>query len=142
MKFIMPLTLCLTEGVIPTETEKQTVACINDSMLKCLGLTGNTIMTPNITATVHMLPKGSTHSSGADFAAAWSEWIGPSFSLSSKEIQIGYFKKRHPHHSRSISWKQPKDTIYVNVIHAVDGAWNLAGKAMINEELGQVISQG
>ena len=38
--------------------------------------------------------------------------------------------------------KQPRDNIYVSVVHTVDGAWNLDGKAMTNEELGQAISQG
>ena len=37
---------------------------------------------------------------------------------------------------------QPKDNIYVNVLHAVDGGWNLDGKAMTNEELGAEISKG
>ena len=38
--------------------------------------------------------------------------------------------------------KQPKDNIYVNVVHAVNGGWNLDGIAMTNEELGEAISKG
>jgi hypothetical protein len=26
--------------------------------------------------------------------------------------------------------RQPKDNIYINVVHAVDGAWNFGGKAL------------
>jgi hypothetical protein len=36
----------------------------------------------------------------------------------------------------------PKENIYVNVVHTVDGAWNLDGQAMTNEELGEAISRG
>jgi hypothetical protein len=30
----------------------------------------------------------------------------------------------------------------VNAVHAVNGGWNLDGKAMTNEELGDAISKG
>ena len=52
----MPLTLSLTEGVLPNGKEKEAVAQISDSILKWHGLTGNTVMTPNITATLHFRP--------------------------------------------------------------------------------------
>jgi hypothetical protein len=138
----MPLTLTLTEGVLPTGTEKQAVARITDSMLKWHGLTGNSVMTPNITATVHVLPKSSTFSGGKEFAGAWAEWKVPSFALNSREIQVGHFKDVTEIIHELSGGKQPKDNIYVNVVHAVDGAWNLDGKAMTNEELGQAISKG
>ena len=37
---------------------------------------------------------------------------------------------------------QPKVNIYFNVVHTVDGAWNLDGKAMSNDELGAAITKG
>jgi GNAT superfamily N-acetyltransferase len=50
----MPLTLTLTEGVMPIEKVKEAVVQITDSLLKTHGLTGNTVMTPNITANVQI----------------------------------------------------------------------------------------
>ena len=138
----MPLTLTLSEGVLPIGTEKQAVARITYSMLKWHGLTGNKVMTPNITATVHVLPKGSTFSGGKEFAGAWAEWKVPSFALSSREIQIGDFKDVTDIIHELSGGKQPKDNIYANVVHSVDGAWNLDGQAMTNEELGDAISKG
>jgi hypothetical protein len=35
-----------------------------------------------------------------------------------------------------------KDNIYFYVVHTVDGAWNLDGQAMSNEELGAAIAKG
>ncbi|MCU7946175.1 MAG: hypothetical protein KZQ72_05955, partial [Candidatus Thiodiazotropha sp. (ex Cardiolucina cf. quadrata)] len=35
-----------------------------------------------------------------------------------------------------------KTHLYVNVVHTVDGAWNLDGLAMTNKELGAAIAQG
>ena len=138
----MPLTLTLTEGVLPNGTEKQAVARITDSMLKWHGLTGNKVMTPNITATVHVLPKGSTFSGGKEFAGAWAEWKVPSFALNNREVQLGHFKDVTEIIYELSGEKQPKDNIYVNAVHSVDGAWNLDGRAMTNEQLGEAISKG
>ena len=138
----MPLTLTLTEGVLPRGAEKQAVEQLTDAMLKRHGLTGNKVMTPNITATVHVLPKGSTFSGGKEFAGAWVEWKVPSFAFSTREVQQGFFKDATDIIQELSGGKQPRDNIYVNVVHAVDGAWNLDGKAMTNEELGQAISKG
>ncbi len=138
----MPLTLTLTEGVIPAGSEKEAVAQLSDAMLKHHGLTGNKVMTPNITATVHVLPMNSTFSGGKEFSGAWVEWKVPSFAFATKEVQQGYFEEAtHIIHQLS-GGKQPKDNIYVNVVHTVDGAWNFDGRAMSNEEIGEAISKG
>lgn len=138
----MPLTLTLTEGVIPAGSEKEAVAQLSDAMLKHHGLTGNTVMTPNITATVHVLPRDSTFSGGKEFSGAWVEWKVPSFAFASRDVQKGYFEEATNIIQELSGGKQPRDNIYVNVVHTVDGAWNLDGKAMTNEELGQAISRG
>jgi hypothetical protein len=138
----MPLTLTLTEGVLPVGTEAQAVQQLSDAMLKWHGLTGNTVMTPNITATLHVLPKNQTFSGGKPFAGAWVEWRVPSFAFADRSIQQGYFKEATDIIENLSGNQQPRDNIYVNVVHAVDGAWNLDGQAMTNEELGQAISQG
>ncbi len=138
----MPLTLTLTEGVLPDGAEKTAVKEITDAMLKWHGLTGNAVMTPNVTAMVQILPKGSTFSGGKEFAGAWVEWKVPSFAFADREVQKGFFADATEIIHRLSGEKQPKDNIYVNVVHAVDGAWNLDGRAMTNEELGAAISQG
>ena len=138
----MPLSLHLTEGVIPAGTEKLAIKQITDIMLKWHGLTGNTVMTPNITAMYQVLPKGSTFSGGEDITGAWIEFKTPAFAFTDREIQIGIAKEATDVIYELSGKKQPKDNIYFNVTHAVDGTWNLDGKAMTNEELGQEISKG
>ena len=85
----MPLTLTLTEGVLPPGSEKIAVARITDAMLKWHGLTGNKLI-------IHELSGG----------------------------------------------KQPKNNIYVNVLHAVDGAWNFEGRALTNAEMAAEVAKG
>lgn len=138
----MPLTLTLTEGVLPEGTEKLAVERITDAMLKWHDLAGNRVMTPNVTATVHVLPKTSTFSGGKEFSGAWAEWKVPSFAFNSREIQVGFSRDATDIIHDLSGGKQPKDNIYANVVHTVDGTWNLDGQAMTNEELGQAISKG
>ncbi|MBL4673093.1 MAG: hypothetical protein JKX81_12615 [Arenicella sp.] len=138
----MPLTLTLTEGILPEGSEKVAVAEITASMLKWHGLTGNKAMTPNITATVHILPKSRTFSGGKEFSGVWVEWKVPSFAFNDRELQIGFCKDATDIIYKLSDNKQPKDNIYVNVVHAVDGTWNFNGEAMTNEQIGTAISAG
>ena len=138
----MPLNLTLSEGVLPVGTEKHAIAQLTDAMLKWHGLTDNKVMTPNITAMVSILPKGTTFSGGKEFSGAWVEWRTPSFAFTSREIQKGFFAEATNIIHKLSEGKQPKDHIYINVVHAVDGAWNLDGQAMTNEQLGDAISKG
>lgn len=138
----MPLTLTLTEGVLPIGKEKEAVKQITDSFLKTHHLTGNTVMTPNITANVHIVPKGFSFSGGEEFLGAWAEWKVPSFALADHAIIKQHFAEVTEIIHQLSDKKQPKDRIYLNVVHAVDGAWNLDGIAMTNEELGEAISKG
>ncbi len=138
----MPLTLTLTAGVLPDGAEKQAVSRITEAMLKWHGLTGNKVMTPNVTAQVQILPKSATYSGGKEFSGAWVEWKTPSFAFNDREIQIGFFKDATDIIHELSGGKQPRDNIYVNVVHTVDGGWNLNGQAMTNQQLGEAIAQG
>ena len=138
----MPLTLTLTEGVLPAGTEDQAIAQLTEAMLKWHGLSGNGVMTPNVTASVHLLPKSATFSGGKAFSGAWVEWKVPSFAFNSRETQQGFFQDATEIIHNLSGGKQPKENIYINVVHTVDGAWNLDGRAMTNRQLGEAIAAG
>lgn len=138
----MPLTLTLTEGVIPPGSEKLAIKKITDAMLKWHGLSANQVMTANVTATVHVLPRNATFSGGKEFSGAWIEWKVPSFAFCDRETQIGFGQEATNIIHELSDGKQPKENIYFNVVHAVDGTWNLNGKAMTNKQLGEAISGG
>ena len=82
----MPLTLTLTEDAIPTSKIKDAVKRLTDSMLSLHQLTGNKVMTPNVTANVAIVPKGQSFSGGEEFSGVWAEWKVPSFAFASREI--------------------------------------------------------
>jgi hypothetical protein len=135
----MPLTLTLTEGILPVGKEKEAVAQITDAMLKWHGLTGSAIMKRNITATVHVLKKNSTFSGGEEFSGVWVEWKVPSFAFSTREVQIGFASDTVKIIQDLSVGKHPAENIYINVLHAVDGIWNFEGKPLANAEIAEAL---
>ena len=138
----MPMTLTLTEGALPAGTEKQAIARLTDAFLARHGLTGNRVMTPNVTATLHVLPRETTFSGGEPVAAAWVEWKTPSFAFASEEVRAGFFEDATAIIHELSGGKLPREHIYINVVHAVDGGWSLNGEARSNSQLGEAITAG
>ena len=138
----MPLTLTITEGVLPAGQEKIAFARLSQAMLKWHGLEGNKVMAANVVGSLHVMPKDTTFTGMQDAPVAFIEWKVPSFAFASRDVQQGYFAEATNIIHEMSGGRQPKDHIFINVVHAVDGAWNLDGKAMTNAELGAAISKG
>ncbi|MGH8353418.1 MAG: 4-oxalocrotonate tautomerase [Pseudomonas sp.] len=138
----MPLTLTVTEGVLPKGSEKVAFARLSDAMLKWHGLTGNTVMTPNVVGSIHVLTMENTFSGSKEAPVAFIEWKVPSFAFANREIQVGYIEEATNIIHEMSGGKQPKENIWINVVHAVDGAWGIAGAAMTNTQLGEAIAKG
>ncbi|PKA39938.1 4-oxalocrotonate tautomerase (plasmid) [Rhizobium sullae] len=138
----MPISLTLTEGVIPADKMHVVVAKITESFLNHHGLGGNKVMTPNVTAHLNVLPKGQTFSAGKPVEGAWIETKTPSFALASHDIQTAFFGEATQILHDLSGGTLAKDRIWSNGVHAVDGTWNLDGKAMTNAELGQAVAAG
>lgn len=138
----MPLTFTYTEGSLPQSAEKQIVAKLTDSMLKLHGLIGNKVITPTITAQVHVIPQGRTFTGGQELSGAWVEWKTPSIVFSNREIQIKYVEDATNIVHEASGGKLPRNQIWVNVVHAVDGAWGIGGLAMTNAEIATAATKG
>lgn len=138
----MPLTLTISEGVLPAGDEKKAFARLCEAMLKWHGLTGNQVMTPNVVGSIHIIPKDLTFSGAKEAPVAFVEWKVPSFAFATREIQEGYIAEATDIIHEMSSNKLPKSNVWINVIHAVDGAWGIGGQALTNTQLGEAISKG
>ncbi len=87
----MPISITLTEGVIPAGQEGVAVAKITKSFLKHHGMGGNKLMTPNVTTHLNILPKGHTFAGGQPVDGAWVETKTPSFALADHAVQTAFF---------------------------------------------------
>jgi hypothetical protein len=138
----MPLTLTLTEGVLPKGTEKAAFKKLCEAMLKWHGLLGNKVMTPNVVGSIHVLPRENVFAGLETSDVAFIEWKVPSFAFATREIQQGYIAEATQIIHDLSHGRLPKERIWVNVVHAVDGAWGIAGQALTNTDLGTAISKG
>ena len=138
----MPLTLTLTEGVLPKDQEKLAYRRLSEAMLKWHGLAGNKIMAPNVVGSIHIVSKDHTFTGADETPIAFIEWKVPSFAFTDRKTQQGYFAEATDIiHEMSLG-RQPRDKIFINVVHAVDGAWNFNGQAMTNAEIGAEVAKG
>jgi hypothetical protein len=138
----MPLTLTLTEGVLPKGQEKLAFARLSEAMLKWHGMTGNKTMTDNVIGSLHVLPAAQTFTGMRETPVVFIEWKVPSFAFADREVQVGYFAEATQIIHDLSGGKQPKENIYINVVHAVDGAWNFNGQAMTNAQINAAVSAG
>lgn len=138
----MPLALNYTEGVLTPEAGLGAGRKITDAFLKWHGLGGNTVMTPNVTMQIQSLPKNGALSGGEPIEGVWLECKTPSFALADRDVQEGFFKEATDIIAEASQGKIPRDRIYSNVVHTVDGTWNLDGEAKTNQQLIDLIAQG
>ena len=138
----MPLTLTLTAGVLPQGTEPAAFQKLCEAMLKWHGLLGSKVMTPNVVGSIHLLPREQVFSGLETAEVAFIEWKVPSFAFATREIQQGYIAEATQLIHDYSQGRLPKEQIWVNVVHAVDGAWGIAGQALTNAELGNALNQG
>ena len=138
----MPLTLTLTEGVLPKGKEKEAFLRLSEAMIRWHGMTGNKTMTSNIVGSIQVLPNEATFTGMEETPVAFIEWKVPSFAFVDRKVQTGYFEEATAIIQELSDGKHPKERIFINVVHAVDGAWNFDGQALTNAEIYAAVSQG
>lgn len=138
----MPLTLTLTQGLIDKPRLPETMSRLSQAFLDLHGLTGNTVLTPNVIGHVNELPEGSTFAGLTPTPVAIVEWLTPSFAFVDADIQRAYIQQATDIVAEACEGRLAHDKIWVNVKHAVDGTWGIAGQAMSNEALIEAIGRG
>jgi phenylpyruvate tautomerase PptA (4-oxalocrotonate tautomerase family) len=137
----MPLTLLITEGVLPKDREQDTVARLSETFLRLHGLAGNRFLTPNVIGHVQVLAAGSSYSGLKAAPVAIVEWLTPSFTFATRAIQTAYVAEATEIIHEASGRRHPRENIWVNLKHAVDGMWGIGGKAYTNAELGELAAQ-
>jgi hypothetical protein len=138
----MPITLTLTEGVLPQAAIAQAIEQITDSFMRHHALSGNKVMTPNVTAHVNLVQKGFSFAAGKPVDGAWIETKTPSFALADHDVQFSFFTEATQIVHDLSGGSLPKKQIWTNGVHAVDGTWNLDGVTMTNAQIGQAVAKG
>jgi hypothetical protein len=105
-------------------------------MLKRHGGTGNAFLRPTVVGSINVVAPTHTYTGSTEAPIVFIEWKTPSFAFATREIQQGYIAEATAIIHELSGGKHPKELIWVNVLHTVDGAWGVARNAMTNVELG------
>lgn len=138
----MPITLTLTEGVLPVSKIEKAVSQLTESFLKHHEMSGNKVMTRNVTAHVSIIPKGLTFAGGKPVEGAWIETKTPSFALADNKTQESFFNEATQIIHDLSGGKLAKEKVWGNGVHTVDGTWNIDGVPLTNEGIGEAVSKG
>jgi hypothetical protein len=136
----MPVQLIVSEGVLSADAEKVTFKKLTDLLLKLHGLSGNGFMTPNIIGEVVVVPKGRSFVGGEPADIAIFELKVPSFVLPTKELKDAWVSEGTAIIEEAAEGRIGSERIFANVVHAVEGAWGIAGVAYDNAGLGAAIA--
>lgn len=136
----MPISIILTDGVVPSDRLDTAVARITAALLEHHGLAGNALMTRNVTTQLHVMPRGRTYSGGVPVDGAWIETKTPSFALADRAVQLAFYREATEILQDLSGGRLTKERIWSNGVHAVDGTWNVNGTALTNQEFGAALA--
>jgi hypothetical protein len=135
----MPIAIQLSPGLLTKEGERTVFARVADALLEAHGLGDNAFMRDNVVGHVEVVPEGASYVGGRPQSLAVIEVKVPSLTFATSEIQQTFVRRVTDIIDELKAGSHPRSRTFVNVTHAVEGAWGIAGKAYTNAELGAAI---
>jgi len=136
----MPISVQITRGLLTARGEREIVPRIGRALLEAHGLAGNAFMQPNVVGSVHVSEPSATYVGGEPQSLAIVELKVPSVTFRERATQQTFIDEVTSLIDELKAGEHPKSRTFVHVIHALDGAWGIAGHAYTNAELGQAIA--
>jgi hypothetical protein len=135
----MPLLIQLSKDLLTPNGEREVFSRVAAAMLEVHGLSGNTFMTPNVIGHVQVSPEGTSYAGGKAQSLAVVEVKAPGMTFPNHKVQQDFVTRVTNIIDELKMSDHPRSRTFVNVTHAQDGSWGIAGKAYTNAELGQAI---
>jgi phenylpyruvate tautomerase PptA (4-oxalocrotonate tautomerase family) len=131
----VPITVTAPAGRLTSTGEREILPRLTDALLDATGARGNPFLTSIVGGTVHILEPARVYGGGANRPLVMVELKLPSIALAEQEPRSAFIAAATrivdsltvEDHDRADTW--------VNILHAVDGAWGLGGCAWTNAEL-------
>lgn len=131
----MPITVTAPAGRLTPIGEREILPRLTDALLEATGARGNPFLTSIVGGTVHILEPAHIYGGGANRPLVMVELKLPSVALAEQEPRSAFIAAAtRIVDSLTIEEHDPDDT-WVNILHAVDGAWGLGGRAWTGAEL-------
>jgi phenylpyruvate tautomerase PptA (4-oxalocrotonate tautomerase family) len=131
----MPITVTAPAGRLTSTGEREILPRLTDALLDAAGARGNPFLTSIVGGTVHILDPAHVYGGGANRPLVMIELKLPSIALAEQEPRTSFIAAAtRIVDSLTVEDHDSSDT-WVNILHAVDGAWGLGGHAWTGDEL-------
>ena len=138
----MPISVQVTRGLLTPSGERQIVPRVAAALLEAHGLGGNAFMKENVVGHLVVFEEGTSFVGGKPQSLAIVEVKVPSVTFRDRAVQESFIHAVTRIVDELKAGEHPTSRTYVNVTHAVDGTWGIAGKAYTNDDLGAAITAG
>ena len=138
----MPISIQVTRGLLTQNGERQIFPRIAAALLEAHGLENNAFMKKNVVGHLVTSDESASYVDGEPQSLAVIEVKVPGLAFREHGVQQKFVEAVTTIVDELKANSHPKSRTFVNVTHAVDGAWGIAGVAYTNEALGAAIAAG
>jgi len=136
----MPISIQITRGLLTQHGERQILSRIAAALLESHGLENNAFMKGNVIGHLVTSEESSSYVGGESQSLAVIEVKVPGVAFREHSVQQKFVEAATNIVDELKAGDHPKSRTFVNVTHAVDGAWGIAGVAYTNEALGAAVA--
>lgn len=122
----MPMTIKITEGVVPTDAEPKMADELTAAFLEVNGATGNPFLAPNFPVIIMTIPAAKCYLDGKPAKFAQVELRVPSFALTELAAKKAWVEAATDIVRRNAGDRMPPQNIWVNMVHG-DDLWGVGG---------------
>jgi phenylpyruvate tautomerase PptA (4-oxalocrotonate tautomerase family) len=136
----MPISIQVTRGLLTPEGEKTILCRVARALLAVHGLESNAFMKGNVIGHLVVSEEATSYVGDEAGSLAIIEVKVPSVTFGTRASQERFVAEVTAAVDELRAGDHPKSRTFVNVTHAVDGTWGIAGKAYTNADLGAAIA--
>jgi hypothetical protein len=136
----MPISVQVTRGLLTPEGERCIFPRIAQALLEVHGLEENAFMRHNVVGHVVVSEEAEAFVAGEPASLAVIEVKVPGVAFTDRASQEAFISTVTSIVDELKAGTHPRTRTFVNVTHALDGAWGIAGKAYTNDDLGAAIT--
>lgn len=131
----MPITVTAARGTLRPGAEREVLPRLTSVLAEVTGVAGNQAIVDTIGGTLHLLDPADIYAGGRPTPLVMVELKLPEVVLTGLETRAAFIEAA----TREVAALTVDDHdpahIWVNVLHAADGAWGVGGKSLTNAAL-------
>jgi phenylpyruvate tautomerase PptA (4-oxalocrotonate tautomerase family) len=135
----MPISIQVTRGLLTPAGQREIFPRVAEALLEAHGLENSAFMRENVIGHVMTSDPESSYVDGKPQSLAIVEVKVPGVAFRERSTQQRFVETVTRIVDELKAADHPRRRTFVNVTHAVDGAWGIAGKAYTNADLGAAI---